>query len=76
MRLATKNFAFPQFFTSSEPYSCSLSVRALQLPPEAWIRMSLANGSITRLTIRPNGIVSLASLGDSGHFPKEKITFS
>ncbi len=50
--------------------------RALQLPPEAWLRISLAHCSITRLTIRPNGLVSLQSLGDSGHLPPNEITFS
>ncbi|KAM8961568.1 serine/threonine-protein phosphatase PGAM5, mitochondrial-like isoform 1-T1 [Pelodytes ibericus] len=48
--------------------------RALQLPPEAWLRMSLNNGSITYLVIRPNGNVALRMLGDSGFMPPEKIT--
>ncbi|VEL26434.1 unnamed protein product, partial [Protopolystoma xenopodis] len=50
--------------------------RALQLPPEAWIRFSLDNGSITWLTIRPNGRVSLRWLGNSGHMPPEKLSLS
>ncbi|XP_044145965.1 serine/threonine-protein phosphatase PGAM5, mitochondrial isoform X1 [Bufo gargarizans] len=48
--------------------------RALQLPPEAWLRMSLNNGSITYLVVRPNGNVSLRMLGDSGFMPPEKIS--
>ncbi|KAE8634809.1 hypothetical protein XENTR_v10002445 [Xenopus tropicalis] len=48
--------------------------RALQLPPEAWLRMSLNNGSISYLVIRPNGNVSLRMLGDSGFMPPEKIS--
>uniref|UniRef100_A0A915DLK4 Serine/threonine-protein phosphatase PGAM5, mitochondrial n=1 Tax=Ditylenchus dipsaci TaxID=166011 RepID=A0A915DLK4_9BILA len=32
--------------------------RALQFPPEGWLRMSLANTSITWLVIRPSGSVS------------------
>ncbi|XP_053327455.1 serine/threonine-protein phosphatase PGAM5, mitochondrial isoform X2 [Spea bombifrons] len=48
--------------------------RALQLPPEAWLRMSLNNGSITYLVIRPNGNVALRMLGDTGFMPPEKIT--
>ncbi|CAH2295633.1 serine threonine- phosphatase PGAM5, mitochondrial isoform X2 [Pelobates cultripes] len=48
--------------------------RALQLPPEAWLRMSLNNGSITYLVIRPSGNVALRLLGDSGFMPPEKIT--
>ena len=50
--------------------------RALQLPPEAWLRISIANCGITRLTIRPNGMISLQSLGDSGHLPSDMITFN
>ena len=48
--------------------------RALQLPPEAWLRMSLHNGSMTWLTIRPNGRVSLRMLGDCGYMDKDKLT--
>ncbi|KAM5193548.1 serine/threonine-protein phosphatase PGAM5, mitochondrial isoform 2-T2 [Mantella aurantiaca] len=48
--------------------------RALQLPPEAWLRMSLNNGSISYLVVRPTGNVSLRLLGDSGFMPPEKIS--
>ncbi|XP_055339703.1 serine/threonine-protein phosphatase PGAM5, mitochondrial-like isoform X2 [Paramacrobiotus metropolitanus] len=50
--------------------------RALQLPPEAWLRMSLHHSSITWLTIRPNGRVSLRTFGDSGHIPPNQLTTS
>ncbi|KHJ85541.1 phosphoglycerate mutase family protein [Oesophagostomum dentatum] len=50
--------------------------RALQFPPEGWLRMSLGNCSITWLVIRPSGRVSLRSLGDVGHLPPSKITFT
>ncbi len=50
--------------------------RALQLPPEAWLRISLRHASLTWITIRPNGRVSIRTLGDSGHFPPDKITTS
>lgn len=43
--------------------------RALQLPPEAWLKMSLHNGSITWLSIRPDGLVFVRELGDTGHMP-------
>ncbi|XP_065054850.1 serine/threonine-protein phosphatase PGAM5, mitochondrial-like isoform X2 [Rhopilema esculentum] len=49
--------------------------RALQFPPEGWLRMSIANCGLTQLTIRPNGRVSLKSLGDAGHLPPDQITF-
>lgn len=50
--------------------------RALQLPPEAWLRFSLHNGSFTVMTIQPNGRVSVSMLGETGHFPIEKLTFN
>ncbi|XP_069476114.1 serine/threonine-protein phosphatase PGAM5, mitochondrial isoform X2 [Ambystoma mexicanum] len=48
--------------------------RALQFPPEGWLRMSLNNGSITYLVIHPNGRVALRVLGETGFMPPEKIT--
>ncbi|KAK3927374.1 Serine/threonine-protein phosphatase PGAM5, mitochondrial [Frankliniella fusca] len=48
--------------------------RALQLPPEAWLRMSLNHASITWISIRPSGLVGLQYLGDSGHLPLELLT--
>lgn len=48
--------------------------RALQLPPEAWIRFSLDHGSITWLVIRSDGRVALKCLGDSGHIPPDRIS--
>ncbi|XP_005990283.1 serine/threonine-protein phosphatase PGAM5, mitochondrial isoform X2 [Latimeria chalumnae] len=50
--------------------------RALQFPPEGWLRMCLNNGSITWLTIRPSGRVALRTLGDSGFMPPDKLTRS
>jgi serine/threonine-protein phosphatase PGAM5 len=50
--------------------------RALQLPPEAWLRMSIFNGSITYIMIQPNGYVTIRLLGDTGHLPYEETTFS
>lgn len=50
--------------------------RALQLPPEAWLRMSLGNTSITWLIIRPNGNVSIRCIGDIGHLDKDTLSFT
>ncbi|GMS83466.1 hypothetical protein PENTCL1PPCAC_5641 [Pristionchus entomophagus] len=50
--------------------------RALQFPPEGWLRMSLGNSSITVIVIRPNGRASLRSVGDIGHLPAEKISYT
>lgn len=50
--------------------------RALQYPPESWLRMSLPHASITWITIMADGRVSLRCLGDSGHLPPDMITRS
>lgn len=51
-------------------------MRALQLPPEAWLRTAVYNASITVIHIYPTGRVSLYSLGDVGHLPVNKITYN
>jgi len=51
------------------------TLRALQLPPEAWLRLGGDNGSITHLKIRPTGNVSLQCFGDRGHMTLEETTF-
>lgn len=48
--------------------------RALQFPPEGWLRLSLNHGSITWVSIRPNGRVTLRNLGDSGHMEPQLIS--
>jgi serine/threonine-protein phosphatase PGAM5 len=50
--------------------------RALQVPPEAWLRLCTFNCSLTYLTIRPTGTVSCRMLGDMGHIPYGMTTFS
>ena len=50
--------------------------RALQLPPEAWLRYCPFNCSLTYFTIRPTGTVSCRMVGDIGHLPYELSTFS
>jgi hypothetical protein len=50
--------------------------RALQLPPEAWLRMSLFNCSMTYIMIQPHGYVSVRMLGDTGHLNYDDTTFS
>ncbi|KAB0400561.1 hypothetical protein E2I00_011869, partial [Balaenoptera physalus] len=52
------------------------SARALQFPPEGWLRLSLNNGSITHLVVRPDGRVALRTLGDTGFMPPDKISRS
>ncbi|XP_052866768.1 serine/threonine-protein phosphatase Pgam5, mitochondrial [Anopheles cruzii] len=48
--------------------------RALQIPAEAWLRFSLGHASISWISIYHNGRVSLRTLGDCGHMPKEMLT--
>ncbi|XP_053951838.1 serine/threonine-protein phosphatase Pgam5, mitochondrial isoform X1 [Anastrepha ludens] len=48
--------------------------RALQLPPEAWLRMNINHGSITWLTISPSGNVCIKHLGESGYMPAKCLS--
>ena len=79
-RLSIVSFFLIQQEDSTEIIVCHANViryfamRALQLPPEAWLRISLKNGSITLLSISPRGKVSLRALGDAGHMPPECLT--
>ena len=50
--------------------------RALQLPPEAWLRFSTFNCSLTYIMIKPNGRASCRMLGDIGHLGYGHSTFS
>jgi serine/threonine-protein phosphatase PGAM5 len=50
--------------------------RALQVPPEAWLRFSHGHCGVTRVDIRPNGRVVVKSFGDTGHLPPPMLTFS
>ena len=57
------------------PFLCNLH-RALQLPPEAWLRMSHGHCGLTHVIMRSNGRVVLESYGDTGHLPPHLITYS
>ncbi|XP_034671043.1 serine/threonine-protein phosphatase Pgam5, mitochondrial-like [Drosophila subobscura] len=48
--------------------------RALQFPPEAWLRININHASITWLTISPSGNVSIKYLGDTGFMPVKHLT--
>ena len=50
--------------------------RALQIPPEAWLRMSIFNCSLTYIMVKPNGYCSGRMLGDIGHLGYGHSTFS
>lgn len=51
-------------------------LRALQLPPEAWLRLCTFNCSLAHIMISPTGGVALVSVGDTGHLSLEESTFS
>ncbi|XP_053695115.1 serine/threonine-protein phosphatase Pgam5, mitochondrial isoform X1 [Sabethes cyaneus] len=48
--------------------------RALQFPPEAWLRISLGHASLTWISIMDDGRVTLRTLGETGHLPRELLT--
>jgi serine/threonine-protein phosphatase PGAM5 len=50
--------------------------RALQLPPERWLNFSLRHASMTWVVIRPDGKVHCRGIGESGHFPADKLSVS
>lgn len=50
--------------------------RAIQIPPEAWLRLCIFNCSLNYFTIRPTGGLSCRMLGDIGHLGYEGSTFS
>eukprot|EP00812_Abedinium_dasypus_P009801 NODE_3463_length_783_cov_212.030220.p2 GENE.NODE_3463_length_783_cov_212.030220~~NODE_3463_length_783_cov_212.030220.p2 ORF type:complete len:224 (+),score=53.03 NODE_3463_length_783_cov_212.030220:3-674(+) len=50
-------------------------LRALQLPPEAWLRMKGDNCGLTELIFSADGCVSLGRFADTGHLPIEMTTF-
>ena len=50
--------------------------RALQLDPAAWLRYSVANGSVTVLRVSPAGVVSCLTVGDAGFMDARDITFN
>ena len=66
----------PTFFSWNTclPTCYFLFSRALQFPPEGWLRMSVNHASITQLSILPNGNVILRSLSESGHMQPQFIT--
>ena len=51
-------------------------MKALQLPVDAWLRTSVANSSITILSISHTGSVSLQCMGDAGFLDAGEVTFN
>lgn len=48
--------------------------RALQFPPQGWIRLSIPHASITWIRILPDGSVILQWFGNCSHFPPKLVT--
>ena len=46
-----------------------LTCRALGADPKLWLRMSLANCSLTVIQVQPNGTFKITGVGDRGHLP-------
>jgi len=53
-----------------------ITLRALQLPPEAWFRLHPRNGSITHLRVGADGSVDLFGFGESSHLTVDENTFN
>ena len=49
--------------------------RVLDVDPEAWLGMSIANCSMTTVQVRADGSVKLIAFADSGHIPYEMTTY-
>jgi serine/threonine-protein phosphatase PGAM5 len=79
--------AFARFFRpspardSTEVLVCHGNViryfvaRALGLDPLRWLRMTIANCSLTVIRVRADGTMQLVSFGDMGHLPPGLQTF-
>ena len=48
--------------------------RALQLPPEAWLRMTINHASITIISVGMTGRTALKGYNDIGFMPVDLIT--
>jgi serine/threonine-protein phosphatase PGAM5 len=54
----------------------SLVARALGMDPKTWTHMDIANGSLTILAVRPDGVTRMVTFSDAGHIPVEKQTWT
>ena len=51
-----------------------LVTKALGVPTDAWLEMSVAHASITQIRVEPDGRFRVISVGDSGHIPPNLLT--
>jgi len=87
--MADAEEAFSRYFhrpTSDEP-TCDIIVchanviryfvcRALQVPPEAWLRFSLPHASVTSIVIGGGGGVKVSTVGSAFHLDSADVTTS
>jgi len=73
-KLSFKTLVYKKLVVKFRTNFSNLCFRALQLPPEAWLRMSLHNGSMTFITIRPNGRVGVRAIGECGYMDPAKLS--
>ncbi|MBK8164914.1 MAG: histidine phosphatase family protein [bacterium] len=52
-----------------------LVCRALDVDPQAWLGMSIANCSLTVIQVKADGSCKLVSFADSGHIPWSQTTY-
>lgn len=52
-----------------------LVCRALEVDPQAWLGMSIANCSLTVIQVKADGSCKLVSFADSGHIPWSQTTY-
>lgn len=50
--------------------------RTLGMDPKRWLAMEIANGSLTVISVRPDGTTRLVLFSDVGHLPVEKQTWT
>jgi serine/threonine-protein phosphatase PGAM5 len=52
-----------------------MTSRALGVDPALWLRMTIANCSVTTIQIRPDGRPRLVSFDDTGHLPARLVVY-
>lgn len=50
--------------------------RALQIDPRFWLRMAIYNCGVSWVELDHDGRVSVRAVGDTGHMPREKLTYT
>ena len=53
-----------------------LTLRALQLDPRGWLRLSLPHCGVVWITLDHMGNVNLRYFGECGHMPVDKVSFA